>query len=109
VVLYVGDYDPHGRLIEDVARERLGEFSETDVNWQRVAITPEQIEEYRLPASYGGHGVEAEAMDPDLLRGLLTDAIEEYADDEEMAVTLEAERSEREILRELVETQGGAP
>jgi hypothetical protein len=41
-------------------------------------------------------------------RELLEDAIGEYADEEVIAVLREAERSEREILRELVETKGGA-
>jgi hypothetical protein len=108
VVFYVGDYDPHGRLIEEVARERLWDFSGADVDWQRIAITPEQIASHSLPTSYGGHGVEAEAMDPDLLRELLEEAIVEYADEEEIAVLREAEQSEREILLEIVATKGGA-
>jgi hypothetical protein len=108
MVLYVGDYDPHGRLIEEIARDRLEEFSGAYVEWRRIAVTLEQIERYGLPTSYGGHGVEAEAMDPDILRELLEDAIVEYADEEQVAVLREAEQSEREILRQLVETRGGA-
>jgi hypothetical protein len=91
-----------------VARERLWDFSGADVDWQRIAITPEQIASHSLPTSYGGHGVEAEAMDPDLLRELLEEAIVEYADEEEIAVLREAEQSEREILLEIVATKGGA-
>jgi hypothetical protein len=108
IVLYVGDYDPHGRLIEEVARERLQEFSGVGVEWQRIAVTGEQIEQYGLPTSYGGHGVEAEAMDPDTLRDLLEQEITSYVDEDEIAVIREAERSERAILREIVRTKGGA-
>jgi hypothetical protein len=107
VVLYVGDYDPHGRLIEDVARERLGEFSGAVVEWKRIAVTSGQVQEYNLQTSYGGHGVEAEAMDPDTLRELLEDAILEYADEDEVAVLREAEASERQILRQILETATG--
>jgi hypothetical protein len=108
VVLYVGDHDPHGRLIEETARERLAEFSGADVDWQRIAIAAEQIMQLGLPTSYDGHGVEAEAMDPDILRELLDQAIAEYADEDEIAILREAEASEREILREIVATKGGA-
>ena len=44
-ILYIGDYDPSGVLIEQVtAREMIG------VEIQRVAITPEQARRYRLPS-----------------------------------------------------------
>ncbi len=108
VVLYIGDYDPHGVLIEDIARERMQEFSGAFVEWRRIAITAAQISEYALPSSYGGHGVEAEAMPADTLRALLTDAIEEYVDEASVEAIRAAEDSEREILREIVETRGGA-
>jgi hypothetical protein len=108
VVLYVGDYDPHGRRIEADAQARLEQFAMTSVDWNRVAITAEQIERYDLPTSYGGHGVEAEAMDPDLLREFLEMEIVEYVDENEIAVIREAEQSERAILRELVRTKGGS-
>jgi hypothetical protein len=43
-ILYIGDWDPSGVLIEQVAaREMAG------IEMQRVAITPEQARRYRLP------------------------------------------------------------
>jgi hypothetical protein len=108
VVLYLGDYDPHGVLIEDVARDRMQEFSGASVEWRRVAITAEQVSEYELPTSYGGQGVEAEALNADELRLLLTDAITEFVDEAQVDAIRAAEESEREILLEIVATKGGA-
>lgn len=108
VVLYIGDYDPHGVLIEEVARERMQAFSGASVEWERIAITADQVAEYNLPASYGGHGVEAEALDPETLRRLLTQAITRYVDEASVEVIRSAERAEREILERIVETRGGA-
>jgi hypothetical protein len=108
VVLYIGDYDPHGVLIEDVARSRMQDFAGLSVEWHRIAVTPEQVDEYDLPSSYGGHGVEAEALDADTLRTLLEAAILEYVDEAQVETIRVAERSEREVLREIVATKSGA-
>jgi hypothetical protein len=44
-ILYIGDYDPSGVLIEQVAsREMQG------IEFQRLAITPEQAQRHRLPS-----------------------------------------------------------
>lgn len=107
VVLYIGDYDPHGVLIETTAQERLLEFSGVEVEWRRLAVTPEQVSEYGLPTSYGGHGVEAEALDADVLRETLESAILEYVDQDQLAVLESAEESEREILWQIVQSKGG--
>ena len=48
VVLYIGDHDPHGVLIEDKARRRMQWFSGVSAEWRRVAVTPEQVAEYGL-------------------------------------------------------------
>jgi hypothetical protein len=43
-ILYVGDYDPSGVLIEQVAARWM-----TGIEIKRLAITPEQAHRYRLP------------------------------------------------------------
>src|SRR5262249_54052612 len=49
-VLYLGDYDLCGNQIEDntrsVLERELGPFFE---NWERVALTKTQVEQYNLP------------------------------------------------------------
>jgi hypothetical protein len=109
VVLYVGDYDPHGVRIEDVARDRMQGFAQfhKSVEWHRVAITEDQVERFGLPTSYGGHGVEAEAMEAGTLRDLLTRQIEIYIDEAEVEVIRAAEMSERQILEAMAAAKGG--
>jgi hypothetical protein len=108
VVLYVGDHDRHGKQIERHARKTLGRFGHR-VEWRRLAITPEQVEQYQLPSDYGHAGnVQAEALPADEMRRLLHEAIEAYADQEQLAILRAAEDSEREILYDIVETARGA-
>jgi hypothetical protein len=94
LIWHIGDYDPSGvhvfqSLAEDVAAFAEAEGSE--VSFQRLAVTPDQIEEYRLPMSptkstdaraFDGTGtVQAEAIDPVKLQRLLRDALSGYFDD----------------------------
>lgn len=46
-VLYLGDFDLSGGQIEEHTREVLAQF--VDLEWERLAITREQIEEHDLP------------------------------------------------------------
>jgi hypothetical protein len=83
-ILYVGDYDPSGVLIEQVAARQMG------IEMQRVAITPEQARRYRLPAikvnrrdsrangyikKNGDKAWELEALRPETFRKILEDAL----------------------------------
>ncbi len=100
-ILYVGDLDPHGLGIERHAVETLERFGSSP-NWRRLAVTDEQVEEYDLPSSYEGHGVEAEAMPAEIMRAILQDAIDEYVDEAAVEVIRVAETDEREGLRRLM-------
>jgi hypothetical protein len=75
IVLYVGDFDLHGKQIEADLRRKLEEFSARRVHWSRVGITPEQIEEHGLHdlATKAGHW-EAEALPADIMRKRPRDA-----------------------------------
>ncbi len=87
-IVYVGDYDPAGLLI-DVALEReLRKHTEVDIDFRRVAINEGQIAEYGLPTKPRkvrekrrpeiAETVEAEAMPAPILRSLVREAIEEH-------------------------------
>jgi hypothetical protein len=104
-IFYVGDLDPHGLKIEEHARDRMREFG-SDAEWERLAITPEQVEEYALPLSYGGHGVEAEAMPAPIMRGLVRATIDQFVDAAAVEVIRVAEQDERDILRRLIDAKG---
>ncbi len=115
VVLYVGDWDQAG-VISDVALEReLRRHLDPDVRmvFHRLAITEEQIEEYDLPTKprkesdrrspQVAETVEAEAMPPEILDGLLREAVEAYLPPRALEVAKAAEASERQLLKQLAD------
>jgi len=105
VILYCGDLDPSGVDIEKHANEALKVFGLDDrVEFKRLAITPEQVEQYGLPPrprdaetlaklkrdprskryTYD-YVVELDALiayAPDEFKRLLNDAVEKYHDKE---------------------------
>jgi hypothetical protein len=48
-ILYCGDWDPSGEDIDYYIQRRLRQLGIIGVHFVRVAVTPEQIEKYRLP------------------------------------------------------------
>ena len=113
IVLYVGDHDPSGMDMDrDLANrlERLVEKmgSETTVEFRRVALTSDQIDLYQLPpqptkttdsrargytADYDGSW-ELDALNIDILAGLVRDAVEDLAPDD-----IEDQRADDEAHR----------
>ena len=87
VLLYAGDHDPSG---EDIDRDFVARTGCFDIV-ERVALSSDQVAQYALPVAPGKttdsrkasfiarHGelvqVELEALAPDVLQGLFTDAI----------------------------------
>jgi hypothetical protein len=113
VVFYVGDYDQAGVIIDVKVEEELRRHLDPDVNLEfvRVAITKEQIEQYDLPTKPRKKSdrrspqvkrtVEAEAMPPPLLNQLLRESIEALLPPRALLVARVAEENERKILRQL--------
>ncbi|SMC70466.1 hypothetical protein SAMN06297251_10640 [Fulvimarina manganoxydans] len=117
-ILYIGDYDPAGVLI-DVALEReLREHLNGDIDLQflRIGITEDQIETFELPtkprketdrrALHVKHTVEAEAMPARLMRDMLRDQIELLLPSDALAVAKVEEQSAREYFDRLAEIRG---
>ena len=104
----------------DLAEERDGKsylprsFDEgADIIPVRVALTEEQVEQYEVEtappkpsdsrsASWYGETAQAEALPPDLLANILTDAIEEKLDLEQWETIREEERIVRQKIIESV-------
>ena len=109
-VIYIGDHDPAGVLIDKSLEAELREHLdlEVDFTFHRIAITPEQITEYDLPTKPRKSGdrralhitetVEAEAMPANILRAMLREKIEEFMPAGALEVAKVAEESEREHL-----------
>ena len=80
VVIYVGDYDHDGRLIDRALLRELRHHVDDrfPVTERRVAVNEDQIAEYELPTRpdrKGADSVQAEALPPNLLRDLVRNAI----------------------------------
>lgn len=110
-VYQFGDWDPSGVDAARNIHERLCELAPgADIHFERVGVTPEQIEAFNLPTRptkssdtrsknwKGGDSVELDALPPEYLRTLVGNCIRRHIDDHKMAVLLTAERSEREAL-----------
>ena len=110
VVIYVGDFDPAGVLIDVALQRELREHlrSDIDLDFKRIAINEWQVATYDLPtkprkegdkrSQHVTYSVEAEAMPARDLRALLRDNVEVLLPIGALAVSKVAEQSEREHL-----------
>jgi hypothetical protein len=115
VILYIGDYDPAGVLIDVALEQELRKHLLSDIamTFKRIAITPTQIETYDLPgkprkekdrrALHVQETVEAEALPAHVLRHLLRQEIEILLPPNALAVAKAAEESERNRLNWITE------
>ncbi|MYE02958.1 MAG: hypothetical protein F4Y03_17105 [Alphaproteobacteria bacterium] len=62
LVVYLGDLDPHGMMIEEAPRRKLREQWGCAPDWTRLLVTPDQIAIYDLPTDETGGLVQAEAF-----------------------------------------------
>ena len=127
-VVYVGDFDPAGLQIADALNVKLGEhladaaedydLPTPALDFQRVAITQQQIADYRLPTKpvkatqsrkrYDlADTVEAEAMRPADLRQIVADAFEPMLDRRRLDLLRTVEAAERVDLRERLAAMAG--
>jgi hypothetical protein len=111
-LLYFGDHDPSG---EDMVRDiihRLEEFR-TNVDVQKIALTIDQVEEYKLPPNpakttdprsrgyietHGDQSWELDALPPATLNELLTNALEELLDRDKYDAQIELEETDKEEM-----------
>jgi hypothetical protein len=113
-IYHLGDHDPSGRSAGEKIEETLRELAPAaDIVFERLAVTVEQIEAYRLPlrptkrsdsryekfeAEFGQGSVELDAIHPDTLRDIVREAIARHMDGDAFDVLKAAEESEREQL-----------
>ena len=111
VVLYVGDYDPAGVLIDEAIKAELRSHLATPLELHRLAVNEGQIAEFDLPTKPRKPGdrrrldiaetVEAEALPAGVMRRMVREAVEAYLPDGALHAAKVAEESEREGLRAL--------
>jgi hypothetical protein len=116
-IYHLGDYDPSGVNAGESIERTLRELApEADIRFERLAVTPEQIEGWRLPtrptkksdsraAKFGSDiSVELDAIPAPMLRSLVQDAIQRHLPASQLEVLQAAEASERAILGDLLKT-----
>ncbi len=111
-VYQLGDHDPSGVDGWRSFVERVRGFTDAAVTFERLAVTPAQIEQLSLPTrptkgsdsrarGFLGESVEVDAIPAPILRALVEDAITQHIDEEALRLTRIAEDSERDVLTRL--------
>jgi hypothetical protein len=121
-IYHFGDHDPSGQDAAQKIERELRKLSyDAEIYFRRMAVTPEQIRTWNLPTrptkasdpqakKFGNaESVELDAIEPGRLRELVEGCIEQHIDPDELAVTLEAEKSEKELLTALGLPSVGQP
>jgi hypothetical protein len=118
-VFYLGDFDPSGLDMDRDIYERLRLYSNyASINFQRLALTMEQVEEHNPPpnpaklsdsrapafvSQYGYESWELDALDPTTLRALVSEAVTELRDIDIHDKTMKREKGMKEFLQGTIE------
>jgi len=113
-IYHFGDYDPSGVGAASNIEKTLRGFG-LSVQFKRVAVTPEQIEEYNLPTRLtkssdtrskswtGGESVELDAFTPNQLRELVRKVINSHLDIRQYEAELRIQDAEKETLKNMID------
>jgi hypothetical protein len=100
LVLHIGDRDPHGEMIYNAVREDALAWFAADGGWQlefeRLALTEEQAEEYGLLDADGK--AEADSLPVQVLDSIVTGRLEELFDPDAQERMREDEAEQRAML-----------
>ncbi len=102
-ILYLTDYDTSGIEMLGQIERGLERFGVDNVVIERIAVTPEQIEEYSLPSRPDKKGnfnaCELDAFKPMDIRNIVEENILRFIDEDEVARLRVIENEERESFR----------
>jgi hypothetical protein len=115
-IYHLGDSDPSGENAAEVIERELRAYApDTEIHFERLAVTEQQISDWDLPtrptkksdsraAAYGDRdSVELDSIDPRRLRKLVEDAINRHMSKKLYAKLMKAEKAEQDEIRELVD------
>jgi hypothetical protein len=115
VILHFGDHDPSGIDMSRDIRERLAMFG-VDLQFHRMALNMNQVEEYGPPpnpakvtdsraveyiALHGDESWELDALEPDVLAGLVRDQLDALRDPDRWDEAVAEEDAQRDRLARL--------
>lgn len=115
-IYHLGDFDPSGVNAGEKIEEFLQEYApDADIKFTRLAVTPEQIKQWKLPtrptkasdsraATFGSRiSVELDAIEPRQLRALVEDAIKRHMPPKKYKELMAVEEHEQEQIRKFVD------
>src|SRR3954468_3403288 len=109
-VYHFGDFDPSGVNAGEKIEQTLREMApESEIVFERVAVTSEQIRDFDLPMrptkksdsrskNFGEVSVELDAIEPNQLRRMVEDSISYHLPSRQFEVLKVAEESERDLI-----------
>lgn len=116
-LLYFGDFDPSGEDISRDIPERLSRIFGLEVDFEKVALTSEDIQNFNLPpapakksdsragafiARHGDIAVELDALPPDVLVARIKENIERNLDMAAFHKQQEKEREDKKQIEQLL-------
>lgn len=116
VLLHLGDHDPSGRDMSRDIKDRLSLFETPDINFKRIALNMDQIEQYDPPPNptkvtdsrangyineFGYECWELDALEPKVIEDLISGHVMLYRDHRLYKAALAAEADHREMLTDL--------
>ncbi|MGI8578522.1 MAG: hypothetical protein ACR2KG_11575 [Nocardioidaceae bacterium] len=106
-VYQLGDHDPSGVAAWEHVQRRLHVFApDIEITFERIAVTPAQMEELALPTrptkttdsrskGFAGESVEVDAVPTSTLRQIVNDAISQHIDQHTLDMHEMVEEQER--------------
>lgn len=116
VVLHLGDHDPSGIDMTRDNEDRLGMFAWNHVEVDRIALNMDQVEQYDPPPNpakitdsrfktyvrdYGTDSWELDALDPTVLRDLISEKVASYRSDKKWKKAVKKEKEQIDSLKEI--------
>lgn len=118
LILYLGDHDPSGVQMTISTNEKVDLFARKEIEFRRIALTMEQIEQYNPPANfaketdsrtkwyidtYGTEDAwELDALSPTVVDALIRSHVDPLIDKAAWAATLERETEHKRVLSEII-------
>lgn len=117
-VLFLSDFDPSGEDMPRDVRERLEKYGAGEFTLKKLALTRDQVRDYRLPPmpakksdprfkvfaqNYGDGAVELDALPPDELEKIIVKEIENHIDPDTWNRELKRIKKEKEKVKELIQ------
>lgn len=116
VLLHLGDHDPSGKDMSRDIVERFDLFGVADVEFHRLALNIDQIEEFNPPPNptklsdsralgyieeFGYQCWELDALEPQVIRNLIEQSVLQYRDIEKYSKVRQEEDEDKELLAEI--------